>query len=68
MKKMYVEFTRELNPEEKKELLHKYAGCLFNLNDVINKGFEVIVELGNTNCKNDVISYYSQFGCKLTDI
>ena len=68
MKKVRIEFTRELTAIEKQKLLQKFAGCIFNLNDVIKNGFEVVSELNKTDCKNAIIDYYSQFDCKFTDI
>ena len=68
MKRLHIDFTRELNSEEKRELLHKFEGCIFNLQEVIKNGFDTVIELGNVNCRDKVISYYSKFGCKFTDV
>ena len=63
MKFLKVNFTRELTEVEKKELMARYEGQYFCLNEVLKNGIKILVQLNDSNIEEKTKNYYKKFGC-----
>ena len=67
MKFLTVNFTRELTAAEQKELMTRYEGQYFCLNEVLKNGMKILVkmndELNNFDIEEKTKNYYKKFGC-----
>ena len=63
MEFLTVKFTRDLTTEEKQEIMSMHQGSYFNLSEVFQNGYKVLVKLGNQDIKADVINKYKKYDC-----
>jgi uncharacterized protein YlzI (FlbEa/FlbD family) len=63
MKFLKVNFTRELTEAEKKELMTKFQGQYFCLNEVLKNGMKILVQLNDLDIEEKTKNYYKKFGC-----
>ena len=67
MKFLNVNFTRELTEAEKMELIIKYEGQHFCLNEALKNGIKILVQfdgiLNNFDIEEKTKNYYKKFGC-----